>query len=63
MSTHATENTLEQNVESADAGPKLAETETKLTTEPMHGDEVPVKKEDESGASAEENKEAPVCLF
>lgn len=64
MSTHANDSTHEPKVETADAGPKLAEEETKLATNPLDGDETQVKK-DEGGATApEEKKDAPsVCIF
>lgn len=64
MSTHATDSTLEPKVETADAGPKLAEAETKLATNPLHGDETPVKKEEGGATATEEKKDvASVCGF
>lgn len=64
MSTHATDSTLEPNMETADAGPKLAEGETKLATNPLHGDETPVKKEEGDATTTEEKKDAAsVCVF
>ena len=64
MSTHPTESTLEPKVESADAGPKLAEAETTLATNPLHGDETPVKKEESGAPVTEEKKDAAsVCVF
>lgn len=53
MSTHATDATIEPKVETADAGPKLAATETKLATEPLHGSETGAKSEND----VEEKKE------
>jgi hypothetical protein len=64
MSTHATDSTLEPKVETVDAGPNLVEGETKLATNPLHGDETPVKMEEGSATAMEDEKDASsVCVF
>jgi hypothetical protein len=53
----------EPKVEAADAGPKVAETETKLATEPIHGEKAEAS---EAGHVDEKNDATgatPVCHF
>jgi hypothetical protein len=54
---------LEPKVESVDEGPKLSETETKLATEPMHGDKAAASEADHEDKKKDAAGAAPVCLF
>ncbi len=59
MSSNA-DTVLEPKVETASAGPKLAETETKLATEPMHGDKAAASEETQGSEKTDAPSDAPV---
>jgi hypothetical protein len=59
MSSNA-DTALEPKVETFNGGPKLAETETKLATEPMHGDQAAASEEVQGGEKADAPSAAPV---
>lgn len=52
---------LEPKVETGSGGPKLAETETKLATEPMHGDNAVTSGESVGDEKTDAPSDAPVC--
>lgn len=51
---------VEPKVESASGGPKLAETETKLATEPMHGEKLAANEGTQVEDKADTSSAAPV---
>jgi hypothetical protein len=59
MSSNA-DTPLEPQVETASAGPKLAETETQLATEPVHGDKAVTSEETQGDEKADAPSAAPV---
>jgi hypothetical protein len=59
MSSNA-DTALEPTVETAGAGPKLAEAETKLATEPMHGDKAAASEEGQGDQKTDAPGDAPV---
>jgi hypothetical protein len=59
MSSNA-DTALEPNVETTSAGPELAETETKLVTEPMHGDQAAASEEVRGDEKIDAPSAAPV---
>lgn len=58
----ATDTTLEPKVESPTSGPKLAETETKLATEPLHGDQAEAKEDGEKEEKTESTSAATTVV-
>jgi hypothetical protein len=59
MSSNA-DTAVEPQLEEAGAGPKLAETETKLATEPIHGDKAAESEEGQAAEKADASSAAPV---
>jgi len=59
MSSNA-DTAVEPQVEEAGAGLKLAETETKLATEPMHGDKAAESEESQAAEKTDASSAAPV---
>jgi len=59
MSSNA-DTALEPQVETASAGPKLAETETQLATEPVHGDKAATSEETQGNEKTDDPSAAPV---
>ncbi len=57
------DSSLEPKLESADAGPKLAETETKLATEPIHVDKTTANGADQTGEKGDTASSAKVRHF
>jgi hypothetical protein len=55
-----TDAALEPKVEASGAGPELTETETKLATEPMHGDMAATSEETQGNEKADTSSAAPV---